>query len=60
MDDILVYSPSLEQHLIHLANVLKLLRDAQLFVKTSKCLFACSSLEYLGHIISADGVATDP
>jgi hypothetical protein len=60
MDDILVYSPSLEQHLVHLTHVLKLLRGAQLFVKTSKCLFACSSLEYLGHIISADGVATDP
>jgi hypothetical protein len=59
-DDILVYSPSLELHLDHLATVLKLLRDAQLYVKTSKCSFACSSLEYLGHIVSADGVTTNP
>jgi hypothetical protein len=43
-----------------LSTVLKLLREAQLFVKASKCSFACASLEYLGHIISAAGVATDP
>jgi hypothetical protein len=60
MDDILVYSSSLEAHVTHLTEVLHLLRKAQLFVKTSKCLFACDSLEYLGHIISAAGVATDP
>jgi hypothetical protein len=60
MDDILVYSESLEAHVAHLAEVLALLRDTQLFVKSSKCSFACDSLEYLGHIISAEGVATDP
>jgi hypothetical protein len=54
MDDILVYSLSIEAHVTHLTEVL------QLFVKTSKCSFACDSLEYLGHIISAEGVATDP
>jgi hypothetical protein len=60
MDDILVYSPSLEQHIEHLREVLTLLRDEKLFVKRSKCSFACQTLEYLGHIVSADGVATDP
>jgi hypothetical protein len=60
MDDILVYSPSMEGHVTHLEEVLALLRQAQLFVKPSKCSFACDSLEYLGHIISAAGVATDP
>jgi hypothetical protein len=60
MDDILVYSSSLEAHVTHLTEVLHLLRQAQLFVKTSKCSFACDSLEYLGHIISTTGVATDP
>lgn len=60
MDDILVYSPSLSAHLDHLKEVLCLLRDEQLFVKHSKCSFACDSLEYLGHIISGEGVATDP
>lgn len=60
MDDILVYSASLEEHVQHLREVLTLLRDEQLFVKRNKCSFACDTLEYLGHIISADGVATDP
>jgi hypothetical protein len=60
MDDILVYSSSLAEHIVHLTEVLKLLRDAQLFAKSMKCSFACSNLEYLGHIISVDGIATDP
>jgi hypothetical protein len=60
MDDILVYSPSLEAHSEHLHVVLDLLRQEQLFVKRSKCSFACNKLEYLGHIVFGDGVATDP
>ena len=59
MDDILVYSP-LESHVQHLKLVLQLLKQHQLYAKMSKCSFAATSLEYLGHIISADGVATDP
>jgi hypothetical protein len=60
MDDILVYSASLEEHIAHLREVLQLLLDNQLFVKSNKCSFACDTLEYLGHIVSAAGVATDP
>jgi hypothetical protein len=36
------------------------LKEHQFFVKLSKCSFAQSQLEYLGHIISHQGVATDP
>jgi hypothetical protein len=60
MDDILVNSKSIEDHVTHLREVLTLLQQQQLYVKRSKCTFASSKLEYLGHIISADGVATDP
>ena len=60
MYDILVYSPSMDAHVQHLREVLLLLRQHQLFVKASKCSFACDSLEYLGHIISVAGVSTDP
>jgi hypothetical protein len=42
------------------ALVLEKLREHQLFMKQSKCSFAQQKLEYLGHIISEDGVATDP
>jgi hypothetical protein len=60
MDDILVYSPDLPSHLTHLKQVFELLRQHKLYAKRSKCSFACSQLEYLGHIISDQGVSTDP
>jgi hypothetical protein len=60
VDDILVYSPTLEAHQQHLREVFRLLVHNQLFIKPSKCSFAQPSLEYLGHIISAQGVSTDP
>jgi hypothetical protein len=60
MDDILIYSPNLRDHARHLAAVLQLLSDNQFYVKPSKCSFAQLELEYLGHIVSGSGVATDP
>ena len=60
LDDILIYSPSLDTHIIHLRQVLDRLRAHQLFLKLSKCSFAQLQLEYLGHIISGAGVSTDP
>lgn len=60
LDDILIYSPTLETHIDHLRQVLTALKQHQLFLKKSKCSFAQHQLEYLGHIISADGVSTDP
>lgn len=60
MDDILVYSSSLPEHALHLSMVLEFLQQHKLFVKKSKCSFAQAQLEYLGHIVSAEGVATDP
>lgn len=53
LDDILVYSPTLEIHVQHLRHVLTKLREHQLFMKMSKCSFAQRKLEYLGHIISS-------
>jgi hypothetical protein len=60
LDDILVYSASWERHLSHLRQVLLTLCQNQLFAKLSKCAFAWTSIIYLGHIISEQGVATDP
>ena len=59
-DDILVYSRDFASHLSHLKQVFELLREHSLFAKRSKCEFAKSRIEYLGHIISVEGVATDP
>jgi len=59
-DDILIYSSSYTEHLRHVRAVLSVLRNHSLFLKRSKCSFAEWSVNYLGHIISADGVAMDP
>lgn len=58
-DDILFYSPTLETH-AHLRTVLEVLQKEQLYAKLSKCSFGQDKVEYLGHIISGRGVATDP
>lgn len=60
LDDILIYSPSWSLHLTHLRMVFDILRDSQFFIKLSKCEFGKRSIHYLGHIISDEGVATDP
>jgi hypothetical protein len=59
-DDILVYSPTLNDHVEHLSVVLSLLQKDQWKVKLSKCTFATRSISYLGHVISEAGVQTDP
>ena len=59
-DDILVYSRNWSEHLRHVREVLNILRQNQLKVKMSKCLWGESRVEYLGHIISAKGVEADP
>ncbi|GJX94927.1 ty3-gypsy retrotransposon protein, partial [Tanacetum coccineum] len=57
-DDILIHSRNKEEHCKHLALVLQVMHDNALFAKKSKCSFAVSQVEYLGHIISAQGVST--
>jgi hypothetical protein len=58
--DILIYSQTWADHLRHLRVVLSELVRHRLFVKRSKCSFGTPSVAYLGHVISATGVAMDP
>jgi len=60
LDDILIYSKTLDDHVTHLRAVLEKLQTHQFYLKRSKCSFAQSQIDYLGHIISKHGVATDP
>jgi hypothetical protein len=59
-DDILVYSKSWEEHLMHLQTVLNILSTNSLFAKAEKCCFGVLQVDYLGHQISAQGVSVDP
>ena len=58
-DDILIYRKSWEDHVRHVDRVLQLLKEKQLYSKPSKCLFGVKEVEYLGHIVSNEGVKVD-
>src|SRR4051812_28990007 len=60
IDDILIYSKTVDEHMEHLRIVLSVLREKQLFAKLSKCEFWMSEVKFLGHVISGGGVAVDP
>lgn len=59
IDDNLIYSYSLEEHVQDVRAVLKRLIDNQLYAKLSKCEFHQTRISFLGYIISADGVLMD-
>nr|GFB93876.1 retrotransposon protein, putative, Ty3-gypsy subclass [Tanacetum cinerariifolium] len=59
IDDILVFSKSKEEHEDHLRTVLQTLRQEKLYAKFSKCEFWLSSVAFLGHIVSAEGITMD-
>ncbi|GFS61009.1 retrovirus-related Pol polyprotein from transposon 17.6 [Trichonephila clavipes] len=59
MDDVIIISPSFNEHIYHLNQVFTLLRDAGLTLNKDKCHFARGKLKYLGLIISKEGIETD-
>ena len=60
LDDVIVIAPDFDTHLERLGEVLSRLKTAGLKLKPSKCELFRQAVRYLGHIVSAEGVATDP
>jgi transposase InsO family protein len=60
IDDIIVYSPSIDSHYNNLRTVLNWLSEAGLILNRAKCTFLATSTTFLGHIISNEGIAVDP
>jgi hypothetical protein len=60
LDEILIYSKSVEEHEHHLILVLQVPREHSLYSKLSKCSFYQEQIHYLGYIISEQGIAVDP
>ncbi|KAL0166247.1 hypothetical protein M9458_038091, partial [Cirrhinus mrigala] len=60
LDDILIFSSSLQEHVQHVRRVLQRLLENGLFVKAEKCVFHAQSVPFLGYILSAEGIRVDP
>ena len=60
LDDILIYSDNIEEHKIHVRQVLERLRESGLHLKPEKCEFFRKEVKYLGLIIGRDGIKMDP
>jgi len=60
IDDIIIFSSNYRTHINHVTEVLTRLRNAGLFVKLEKCAFFVSSIDFLGHRISSEGIFMDP
>ena len=56
LDDLLIVSKSMSEHLEHLEEVLNQLMEVGLKLKPGKCTFAQEQVDYLGHTLSAEGV----
>ena len=60
LDDIIIYSSTPEEHLEHIKTVFEKLRHAKLSMKLSKCHFFTKEIQYLGHILGAEGIKPAP
>jgi hypothetical protein len=56
LDDILIFSQNEEEHALHVRKVLERLSEHKLYAKRSKCAFFQQEIEFLGHIVSGDGL----
>ena len=60
IDDILIYSPTKEDHIQHLRKVLTILKEKRLYAKFKKCEFWIEIVVFLGHVVSKEGISVDP
>ena len=60
IDDVLVFSRTMDEHVEHLRQVLERLRKAGLKLKPTKCHFIRQTVEYLGHVITPEGLKQNP
>jgi hypothetical protein len=59
IDNILIYSGSLEEHEEHLCKVFQRLRENKLYAKLEKCEFGVTEVDFLGHRITQEGLKMD-
>ncbi|KII64948.1 Retrovirus-related Pol polyprotein from transposon gypsy [Thelohanellus kitauei] len=60
VDDIVIFSKSLGDHLIHIRNVLKIIAESGFKLSRTKCNCAKTNIRFLAYVIGPDGVEVDP
>lgn len=56
MDDIIIYSTSLQEHLVNLKKVMETLRKHNFKVQLDKCEFLQKEIAFIGHVVTPEGV----
>ena len=59
LDDVLIFSRTLEEHRVHVRKVLERLRQHKLYASRDKCEFGRQSIHFLGHVVSKDGIGME-
>ena len=60
IDDVLIFSKTFEDHLLHIESVMTRLMNAGFKLKAKKCKFATKEMEFLGHLITPEGIKPNP
>ena len=60
LDDVIIYAPNFDEYLIRIREVLDRLKQSNLKLKPKKCTFGQTRIKFLGHIVTPEGVNTDP
>ena len=60
LDDIIIYSGSLAEHVPHVRSILAVLRDHKLYAKVEKCEFHKDHMTFVGYMVSKEGIGMDP
>ena len=60
IDEIIIFSKSIDEHLVHLEEVLRRLRDANVKLNPKKCSLVKQRVEYLGRVVTPEGISPNP
>ena len=60
LDDVIIYSNTLDEHLVHIEKILQIFKDANLTINLEKSEFCKREVTFLGHIVGKDGISRDP